>query len=165
MYFEVVQTIAEVAGALTGFVGVVFVLGKRADRKLSPKERNGLFHLLVGSVGTLMLSILVMLLLALMEMDALAWRVSSGMIAVYIMFGATNAIREELSGVHSLPKPFNWALPITSQVIALFNVSTALGVAPELSALSCVLGLLVGLVVAITYFISLLTGHYETEDA
>ena len=80
MYFEVAQTIAEVAGALTGFVGIVFILGNRAGRKLSARERSGLRHLLIGSVGTLLLAVLSMVLVTALD-PALAWRISASVIA------------------------------------------------------------------------------------
>ena len=51
MYVEIVKTIAEIAGGLVGFVGIVFILGRRSERKLTVYEKNGLFHLLIGSVG------------------------------------------------------------------------------------------------------------------
>ena len=60
--------------------------------------------------------------------------------------------------------PFNGLIPITSQVVASFNAITALGWLTNLAALSCVLGLLIGLIVAVAYFISLITGHYEISD-
>ena len=60
LYIEIVKTIAEIAGALVGFVGIVFILGRRSERKLTVYEKNGLFHLLIGSVGTLLLSIVIM---------------------------------------------------------------------------------------------------------
>ena len=165
MYFEIVQTIAEVSGALIGFVGVVFVLGKRAVRQLTVVERNGIAHLFVGAAGTLIFSILIMVLLAFFENEAIAWRIGSAIMATYLLLGASKAIVEELRGEHSLPKPFNWALPITAEIIAILNVATALGYFEHLLQLSCVLALLLGLVVAISYFISLLTGYHDVEKS
>lgn len=112
MFIEIVQTIAEVAGALIGFIGVVFVLGRRAERTLTLHEKSGILHLLIGSVGTLLLAILVMILLAAFDGQNFAWRIGAGIIAVWIFVGSINAIREELRGEHSLPMPsnaFQWA--------------------------------------------------------
>ena len=107
MFIEIVQTIAEVAGALIGFIGVVFVLGRRAERTLTLHEKSGILHLLIGSVGTLLLAILVMILLAAFDGQNFAWRIGAGIIAVWIFVGSINAIREELRGEHSLPMPSN----------------------------------------------------------
>jgi hypothetical protein len=157
MFFEVAQTIAEISGALIGFVGVVFVLGGRADRILAPVERSGLFHLLVGSVGALLLSVTTMIAVAALE-EGFAWRISAGVAAAWTFSGAAKAIIEELRGEHSLPTPINWLLPIAAFCVGAFNLAAATYV-PHLAPLSSVLAMLTGLVVAITYFISLLTGH------
>ncbi len=162
MYVEIVKTIAEIAGGLVGFVGIVFILGRRSERKLTIYEKNGLFHLLIGSVGTLLLSIVIMILVASIENVDLAWRFGAGLMATYGFSGSTSAIREELRGEHSLPVPFNWVLPITAQLLSVFCVLAAVGYLDGLAALACVLMLLMGFVVAITYFIVLLMGHKES---
>ncbi len=164
MYIEIVNTIAEIAGGLVGFVGIVFILGRRSERKLTIYEKNGLFHLLIGSVGTLLLSIVIMILVASIEDVDLAWRFGAGLMATYGFFGSTNAIREELRGEHSLPVPFNWILPVTAQILSFFSVLTAVGFIDGMAALACVLMLLMGFIVAITYFIVLLTGHKESVE-
>jgi hypothetical protein len=165
LYVEIVKTIAEIAGGLAGFVGIVFILGRRSERKLTIYERNGLFHLLIGSVGTLLLSIVLMILVASIENIDTAWRIGAGLMATYGFFGSTNAIREELRGEHNLPAPFNWILPITAQLLSVFGVLAAVGYLDGLAALACVLLLLMGFIVAITYFIVLLTGHKESTEA
>jgi len=164
VYIEIVKTMAEIAGALVGFVGIVFILGRRSERKLTVYEKNGLFHLLIGSVGTLLLSIVIMILVAAIENADLAWRLGAGLMATYGFLGSTSAIREELRGEHSLPVPFNWALPISAQLLSIFSVLTAVGYLSDLAALACVLMLLMGFIVAITYFIVLLTGHNEPVE-
>ncbi len=164
MYFDVVQTIAEVAGALIGFVGVVFVLGQRAVRTLNAQERSGLFHLLVGSVGTLLISVLIMILIAAIEDQAFAWRLGAGVITLYLFSGASIAVKEELQHTHSLPFPLNWALPLLAYGIGGFSALTASNIIEVKAALACVLGLLMGLIVAVTYFINLLTGQHETTQ-
>lgn len=164
MYFEVVKTIAEVSGALIGFIGVVFVLGGRAVRELNVSEKSGLRHLLIGSVGTLLISVLVMILLAVFEEGMPAWRIGNGIIAIWVFAGSTTAIREELRGEHSLPVPINWALPITALGFVIFNAVTAAGGLDGMAPVACVSALLLGLVVAIAYFISLLTGYFESRE-
>ena len=164
MYVEILKTIAEIAGGLVGFVGIVFILGRRSERNLTTYEKNGLFHLLIGSVGTLLLSIVLMILVASIENTDTAWRIGAGLLATYVFFGSTNAIREELRGEHSLPAPFNWILPITAQLLSLFGVLAALGFLDGLAPLACVLLLLMGLIVAITYFIVLMTGDKESME-
>ena len=164
MYFEIIQVMAEVAGALIGFVGVVFVLGGRAVRSLTTVERNGMLHLLIGSIGTLLVSITTMILLAALGED-LAWRISAGICAVYAFSGATKAIGEELAGTHSLPVPFNWALPILALCAGSASAAAAAGMLPGYAALTTVLTMLMGLVVAVTYFVSLLTGYYGPDQS
>ena len=164
MYFDVVQTIAEVAGALIGFVGVVFVLGQRAIRTLNARERSGLFHLLVGSVGTLIISVLIMILIAAIDDQAFAWRLGAGVVTLYMFTGASIAVKEELDHTHSLPVPLNWTLPILAYGVGGFSALTASNVIEAEAALACVIGLLMGLIVAVTYFINLLTGQHDTTQ-
>ena len=118
MFFQITQTIAEVAGALLGFIGVVFVLGGRAMRSLTPIERSGMRHLLIGSIGTLLLSIITLILLAALS-EEVAWRISAALLAIYALSGSTKAMTEELRGEHSLPAPFNWGLPITAMSLGV----------------------------------------------
>ena len=164
MYFEITQTIAEVAGALTGFVGVVFVLGGRAMRSLTSVERNGMLHLLIGSVGALLISIATMILVAALD-DALAWRIAAGICAAYALTGASKAISEEVQGTHSLPMPFNWALPCIAITVGSASALAAADVLPGYAALTSVLTMLIGLLVAVTYFVSLLTGYHGNDES
>jgi hypothetical protein len=111
---------------------------------LTLHEKSGSLHLLIGSVGTLLLAIFVMILLAAFDGQNFAWRIGSGIIAVWIFVGSINAIREELRGEHSLPMPFNWLIPITAQVVASFNAITALGVVNEFSCTVLCIGFVDG---------------------
>jgi hypothetical protein len=45
MYFSLLMTFGPVAAALSGLIGVVFVLGRRATGDLDNRERSAIFHL------------------------------------------------------------------------------------------------------------------------
>ena len=162
MYFEITQTIGEVAGALVGFVGVVFVLGGRALRSLTPIEQSGMRHLLIGSIGTLLLAVLTLILLAAIAEES-AWRVSAGLTGVWALAGSTKAMTEELRGEHSLPAPINWGLPITAMSFGVGGVLAAAGVRPEFAPLLSVSTMFLGLIVAVSYFVSLLTAYHNAD--
>jgi len=164
MYFEIIQTIAEIAGTLIGFVGIVFVLGQRAVRTLTVGERNGLYNLLAGAVGTLLISILIMILLAAIETNGIAWRVGSGVVALYMFTGASTAIFTEIRQTHSLPAPLNWLIPATASSVGTFATLAAFNVVQGYAPLACAVAMLTGLVVAVTYFINLLTGQGEPTE-
>ncbi|MEE2847084.1 MAG: hypothetical protein VX956_11450 [Gemmatimonadota bacterium] len=164
MFFQITQTIAEVAGALLGFIGVVFVLGGRAMRSLTPIERSGMRHLLIGSIGTLLLSIITLILLAALS-EEVAWRISAALLAIYALSGSTKAMTEELRGEHSLPAPFNWGLPITAMSLGVGGLLAAANVLPDMAPVLSVSTMLLGLIVATTYFVSLLTGYHDLDEA
>jgi hypothetical protein len=161
MYFEITQTIGEVAGALVGFVGVVFVLGGRSLRSLTPTEQSGMRHLLIGSIGTLLLAVLTLILVAAMAEES-AWRLSAALTGVWALAGSTKAMTEELRGEHSLPVPINWGLPITAMSFGVGGVLAAVGVWPDVAPLLSVSTMFLGLIVAVSYFVSLLTGYHNT---
>ena len=74
MYYGILEAIAAVGVAIAGFSGVVFVLGDRADRRLTAEEKNGLFHLLYTSLGPVIISLVLHALLSSSVNEVGVWR-------------------------------------------------------------------------------------------
>ncbi|MBI2802023.1 MAG: hypothetical protein HYX63_17375 [Gammaproteobacteria bacterium] len=88
-YVVLLLAYAQIAATLTGFIGVVFVLGERSDGRLSAKESSAIFHLLYSALGALFLSLVaVLLLVALATNEHLAWRLANALSGVVHSAGA-----------------------------------------------------------------------------
>lgn len=82
---DVLQTIAEIAIALTGFTGVVAFLGQRARGEWRAVDLFRFNQLLGGSLAALLFSFTPILLFRLGAPEMVLWRASSGLIATYIV--------------------------------------------------------------------------------
>jgi hypothetical protein len=81
---DLLQTIAEIAIALAGFTGVVAFLGQRARGDWRTVDLFRFNQLLAGSLAALLLSFAPILLFKLGVPEPLAWRASSGLLALYL---------------------------------------------------------------------------------
>jgi hypothetical protein len=81
---DLLQTIAEIAITLAGFAGVVAFLGQRARGDWRTVDLFRFNQLLAGSLAALLLSFAPILLFKLGVPEPLAWRASSGLLALYL---------------------------------------------------------------------------------
>jgi hypothetical protein len=77
------ETISELAIALTGFTGVVVVLGTRSVEDWSDAERFGFKSLLYWSLGTVFLALVPSGLSSLGEAVPAPWRVAHALFAIF----------------------------------------------------------------------------------
>jgi hypothetical protein len=77
------ETIAEIAIALTGFTGIVTVLGRRGRGDWSARDLFRVKALLYWSLSTMFLAFLPTFLLGLGEVVAAPWRVAHGVFACF----------------------------------------------------------------------------------
>jgi hypothetical protein len=156
MDHEQLQTIAEVAATLAGFTGVVFVLGRRSAGQLTNRERNGLFHMLLTTLGTMLFALIVTATLTFSDDQAGGWRIGCALAGTCTLFGASRAVIEKIRGEQSLPAFLAWPVPIGAILLAVGNFLLAWGPSPALAPIACVSILIYLLLVATVYFVSLL---------
>jgi hypothetical protein len=162
LYVELLQTIAEVAATLAGFSGVVFILGRRSEGRLSAKERSGLFHLLFTACSALVLALALAAAVVVADGSQAAWRAASGLLGALCLFGSVRAAVEEVRGEHGLSRVVAWLLPAGGSVLGLACILVALGSFTDLAPAACLACLIWYLVVSVSYFISLL---FTADDA
>ncbi len=129
---DLLQTIAEIAIALTGFTGVVAVLGERGRGKWRAVDLFRFSNLLMTSIAVLFLAFVPILIHKLGAPELTAWRLSSGMAAAYILVAVTRgrSIRrlpqDEQVEIH---RPVLGALLAIHAAVFLLLVASGLGVA------------------------------------
>ena len=77
------ETIAEIAVALTGFAGIVAILGHRGRQDWSPSEIVLLKALLYWSLGTMFLAFIPSFLASLGERVGAPWRIAHAVFALF----------------------------------------------------------------------------------
>lgn len=88
---------AQIAATLTGFIGIVFVMGERAKGNLSAQELAALFHFMFAGMGTLVISLLsAILLVCFADHELWAWRLACGANALFHLVGAGRLALETL---------------------------------------------------------------------
>jgi hypothetical protein len=149
---DILQTIAEVAVALTGFSGVVVVLGPRGSGSWSREDLLQLRTLVEPSLVALFGSFLPGTLLLAVRSEPFAWRLSNGALAMLGLVALVAfARRSRLAGT----TPGQRVLV----ALAIFGIGalfiTSLGLLPHYE-LTFVLGLILALIVAAYNFLLLL---------
>jgi hypothetical protein len=87
-YAIVLLAFAQVAATLTGFIGVVFVLGERS-RRLNTDESSAIFHMLYSALSALFVSLFATVLLVYWAAEEhFAWRISNGLSGFIHLIGA-----------------------------------------------------------------------------
>ena len=129
---DLLQTIAEIAIALTGFTGVVAVLGERARGKWRAVDLFRFNNLLTTSIAALFLAFVPILIHKLGAPELTAWRLSSGLAAAYILvvFARGRSIRQLPQDQQvEIQRPVLGALFVIHAAVFLLLVANALGVA------------------------------------
>jgi len=133
---EALATIAEVAIGLAGFSGIVVVLSRTYERRLTPLERYRLTLLLVPSMATSFMA-LVVLGLHSSELPG-AFRIGSAILAAFCIYFPASRVRPTIYFHRLVPDMFHspviWGLLAGYLVVASLAIAHALGVfgnAPE----------------------------------
>ncbi len=157
MYSDLLLTSASVAATLAGFIGVVFVLGRRSEGDLSIHEMSAVFHLLYTSLGVLFFSLVIAVFLASPIEQVLVWRIGNGAFGFYHLVGAGKGIIEARRGEYGVRKVIAWPIFIGSFPIICANFAAAAGHVPEIAPLVFMIGIIWLLLVTATTFVSLLS--------
>lgn len=140
---EALATIAEVAIGLAGFSGIVVVLSRTYERRLTPLERYRLFILLVPSLATTFLA-LITLALAASGVPG-AFRIGSLLLALFCLWFPASRVRQTIRFYRRIPDLFHapviWGLLTGYLVVASLSLFHAFGVVTEVPAV-LLLGLL-----------------------
>ena len=140
-YPEALIGIAEIAGALAGFTGVVVVFGSRSEGSWHPGDRLRLGFLLEASLTAGGFALLALVLFSNLAQPAIAWSVASALWALYMVFSlywSRRRIVENLEHHNDIDKFANrtvfvlFAFLIVAQV---FNVLSWQAFGPLLAAL------------------------------
>lgn len=157
---ETLRTLAEVAVALTGFTGIVAVLGRRAGGEWSPLELLRLRMLLDTSLGVLFASLLPVLLLTLHPSRESLWRVSNSLQFLLHLGGAVVLyLRVSRLEASQWPPEERWLTAVfapISTVLLAAQAGAVLGRLPGYESFVYLLGLMYFLVLAALHFVLLL---------
>ena len=162
MYQDYLLTIAQISGALLGFVGVVLALGRRSEGVLNKRDESGLFHLIYTSTGALFFSLLMYVLLISFEQQDIIWRVGSAIFALYATYGPVKAMLEGRKGENRLDSLFRRLLEVLSFVLVFFNVLVVFNIIITYAPLVYMLSLIFLFAVSISYFIPLV--YFKTRE-
>ena len=119
---DFLNTVAVVAVTLTGFIGVVFVLGRRSEGGLCIHESSAIFHLLYTALGALFLSLVASVFLESTIERVFVSQVGNGICGLYLLLGVGMATAEALRGELGIPKKVV-AWPILGTTYALIGVN------------------------------------------
>ncbi len=157
---ETLRTLAEVAVALTGFTGIVAVLGRRAGGEWSPLEWLRLRMLLEASLAVLFLSLLPVLLSTLRPSQGSLWRVAnSAQVVVHLGGALLLVLRVSRLEPSQWPSEERWLTALLaplSLVIILVQAGAVLGLLPGVASFVYLLGLMYLLALAALHFVLLL---------
>lgn len=158
--FETLRSLSEVAVALTGFTGIVAVLGRRAGGQWGPLEWLRLRMLLETSLAVVFLSLIPILIGQLAGVRPAVWRVGNGFQALLHVAGiAILFLRFRKLEASQIPAEERWltvALVPASVGIIAFQTSAALGALPQYGFFLYLLGLIYLLGLAALHFVLLL---------
>ena len=157
MYIGLLGTIAEVSATLAGFIGVVFVLGRRAEGRLTAEEASGLFHLLFTALGALFFSLGLAAALAATHEHPTTWRVGNGLLGFYHIVGVSRSTIAEVRGYQGLPGALSWFLQAGGYAFVIANLGVAAGFFLGAAPILFVACLCWFLLISLTYFVSLLS--------
>ena len=163
---EALATIAEVAIGLAGFSGIVVVLSRTYERRLTPLERYRLFILLVPSLATTFLALVT---LALVASDVPgAFRIGSLLLAVFCLWFPASRVRKTIRFHRRVPDLINaavvWSLLAGYLLVASLSLLHAFGVITEVPAV-LLLGLLWPLFQSAVQFARMLFIRPQDPDA
>ena len=155
MHQEYLLVTAQISGALLGFVGVVLILGRRAEGELSRRDESGLFHLVYSATGALFFSLLMFATLASLQRHEIIWRIGLALIVLYMLFGVSKAIFEGQGGKNRLEPMARHLLSAATVVVIALDVAAAAGFFAGLAPFAYVLSVTLMIGVSVSYFVPL----------
>ena len=153
---------AQIAAALTGFIGVVYVLGERAKGLLDAKESSAVGHLIFAGMGTLFTALLTAILLMCFASDeAVSWRVAAGVNALFHLYGTSRLVLEVRRNEAGLSH--GWLVSGIGLLTGTACLAAAIGYAAHFRILIVLLATLWALSVTVLSFVSLLGTRRASE--
>lgn len=130
---EALATISEVAVGLAGFSGIVVVLSRTFERRLTPLERYRMFLLLVPSLATSLLGLAILALYASDVPGAL--RLGSGLLAVFCFGFPASQFRRTIIFYRRVPELFQapvlWGILAGYIIVGTVSLLHAVGILSE----------------------------------
>jgi hypothetical protein len=158
----ILETIAELSVAFTGFTGVVAVFGRRPEAPWAPVEVFRFRVLLGASLATLFFSLLPFILHYSGLSNLVLWRACSGLVALHLASVAALDSRSLVRLRREGARPFFFALEASVAIVALpifsAQVVNALGYLGDVSFALFLSALVYYLFVAAVNFVRLLSG-------
>lgn len=147
---------AQIAAALSGFIGIAYVFGERSRGQLSIHDSSAEFHFMLAGLSALFISLLTALSLVCFSADeALIWRIANGVGAAMHFAGggrlALEAFRQETSLRSGL------VVASCGIVAALFSSLSAAGCFPSAGNFIFLVATAWSLGVTVVSFLSLIT--------
>jgi len=163
---EALATIAEVAIGLAGFSGIVVVLSRTYERRLTPLERYRLFILLVPSLATTFLALITLALVS--SGVPGAFRIGSLLLALFCLWFPASRVRQTIHFHRRVPDLFHapviWGMLGGYLVVASLSLLHAFAVVTEVPAV-LLLGLLWPLFQSSVQFARMLFIRPQDPDA
>ena len=123
---------------MAGFSGVVYALGNRAGRELDDWEKSGVLHMLLPSLGTVIISLVAITLLNSNLSNPVAWRIISAIAGIFVIGGASKSTLDMLQDKTNLSKIVAWPTNISGEIFGVINILVALGLFLEYAEWVCV---------------------------
>ena len=90
---------AQIAAALSGFIGVAFVFGERSQGRLSIHDSSAVFHFMFAGLGALFLCLMTaVLLVCYADNESIAWRLANTLGGLMHLLGASRLALETKRG-------------------------------------------------------------------
>ena len=154
---------AQIAAALTGFIGVVFVLGERARGLLDAKESSAVGHFVFAGMGTLFIALLTAILLVCFASDeVVAWRFAAVVNSLFHLYGTSRLaleLRRKESGLSH-----GRLVCVVGLLTGTACGAAAIGDAAQFRILIVLLASVWGLGVTVVSFVSLLGTRRAAES-
>ncbi len=146
---------AQIAAALCGFIGVVFVFGERSQGHLSVRDSSAVFHFMFAGLSGLFLCLLTALLLVCVaDHENFVWRLANGLGGLLHVAGASRLALESRRGETGVQRA--WVMSGVGAVAGIVSLMSALGYLLNSGNLVFLLATMWSLVVTVISFISLL---------
>ena len=155
MQIIILLSYAQIAAALCGFIGVVFVFGERSQGHLSVHDSSAVFHFMFAGLGALFLCLLTALLLVCVaDHENLVWRLANCLGGLLHVGGASRLALETWRDETGVQR--GWAMSSIGAVAGIVSLMSAMGYLLSIGNLIFLLATLWTLVVTVISFISLL---------
>ena len=160
------ESLAEVGIAITGFAGLVAVIGHRSSQPWTSEDRGNLRALLLWSLGAVFLAYVPIVLSSLGDALRDPWRVSNGVFAAFhaYVFYETFRVTREPNRPRAMNR-FEKSLVVTGIAILAGEILAAAGALGSRAASMYLFAVLWFLFLAVTRFAALVAEQFNSPAA